>query len=304
MADVEQLLARQLGLVTRAQALAAGLTSRQLDGARRGSWVRVHPAVYRHPAFPVTFEQRLLAGVLAAGAGCLVSHRAAVALHGLERFRCDVVELTVARRSIARVDGAIVHRHPGLTPSDAAVASGLPVTTPSRTLLDLGVVAGVGLVRRCLEEWLARGLLRTHDLDDALARSSGRPGVAALRRAWLDHGGAAPDSVAEAALARLLVRHGLPRPVHHLVVTTSSGRRYELDWAYPAQRIALEVDGYRVHARSARAFADDRLRANDLLVDGWLVLQFAPSTITRQPRRVLTQVAAALARRPTSRVAR
>jgi very-short-patch-repair endonuclease len=100
--------------------------------------------------------------------------------------------------------------------------------------------------------------------------------------------------VPEADLGALLVRAGLPAPVHHHVVTLPSGRVIELDWAYPERRIGLEVDGYVVHVRSAEAFAADRDRLNQLRLVGWVVLQFAPTTIHRRPRRVVAQVAAAL----------
>jgi very-short-patch-repair endonuclease len=75
----------------------------------------------------------------------------------------------------------------------------------------------------------------------------------------------------------------------------------ELDYAYPAEKVALEVDGYGVHLRSARAFAHDRIRQNELEIEGWAVARFASSTIRQQPSLVASQVTRLLTARRLGR---
>src|SRR5690554_773848 len=65
------------------------------------------------------------------------------------------------------------------------------------------------------------------------------------------------------------------------------GIRY-VDWAYIHEgfRIALEADGFSPHMReiSRDAFADERDRQNDLVIDGWKVIRFSVDRLKNQPR--------------------
>jgi very-short-patch-repair endonuclease len=94
-------------------------------------------------------------------------------------------------------------------------------------------------------------------------------------------------------MGRLLVRRGL-QPVHHHLVAIRSGATFELDYAFPTERVAIEVDGYGIHLRSFEAFDDDRWRRNELELGGWLVLNFSGSAVRRRGDRVVEQVRAAL----------
>ncbi|MCU1360224.1 MAG: hypothetical protein JWN99_1513 [Ilumatobacteraceae bacterium] len=83
------------------------------------------------------------------------------------------------------------------------------------------------------------------------------------------------------------------------MVTTATGYTYELDWAYPDERVGMEMDGYGIHMRSVGTFHDDRLRRNELENEGWQILNFTERQLRRQTARVLQQVRTALARRET-----
>lgn len=68
----------------------------------------------------------------------------------------------------------------------------------------------------------------------------------------------------------------------------SDGPRF-LDFAYVRGefRICMEVDGYGPHWRdiSRRQFADQWMRQNHLVLDGWKVLRFAYDDVVEKPRR-------------------
>ncbi|MBX6351485.1 MAG: MarR family transcriptional regulator [Clostridia bacterium] len=70
-------------------------------------------------------------------------------------------------------------------------------------------------------------------------------------------------------------------------VRDSRGVVRYLDFAYlhGPLRLALEIDGYGPHESRAsrRAFADDRHRQNDLVIDGWVVLRFAADEVFERP---------------------
>jgi len=57
------------------------------------------------------------------------------------------------------------------------------------------------------------------------------------------------------------------------------GRRYRLDIAIPAARLAIEVDGWQWHGKHKRDFARDRERQNLLTLHGWRILRFSAGQI-------------------------
>jgi Protein of unknown function (DUF559) len=298
-ATLESTFARQRGLVTRRQARRAGLTDRQIDGRlANGTFVAMHPGVYRHAALPEDGDMRIRAALLALGPGAAASHRTAVGLIGLGSLSTGLVEVTWPRPSPRSLEGVVVHRLPDLSRPWVRSIDGIRVTRPARTLLDLGTVVHPWLVQRCMEEWLARRTVSIDQLQAAIAAHAGhgRRGVPVVRR--LLEGRVLRDIVAdsrfEGRLAEVLLAGGLPRPVHHHLV--HAGRVVaELDWAYVDEQVALEFDGYGVHLRSLEAFEHDRDRQNELEILGWHVLRFSGRTVQARPRRIVDQVARMLA---------
>ena len=84
MKTIEILLRRQAGVVSRAQAMRAGLTAVHIDRlVARRRWVPLLPRVYRASEYRHTDEVRLRAAVLWAGDGAMPGGRAALWWHGL-----------------------------------------------------------------------------------------------------------------------------------------------------------------------------------------------------------------------------
>ena len=86
--SVAATFARQRGLISRQQAMAAG-ASRQVIQRRldTGRWVRVGGGVYRLAGVPVTWEQRALAACLVGDDRLGPGHQAAAVLLGVSGFR-------------------------------------------------------------------------------------------------------------------------------------------------------------------------------------------------------------------------
>jgi predicted transcriptional regulator of viral defense system len=137
----------QLGLLTRHQAIEAGLSSASIARlVRSGVWERVQPRVYRVAGAPDTWEQRILAAVLSAGPTAVASHLSAGVLWGLRQMTPDWVEITVTgyERQLRRVR---VHRVGSLPEEDLSVVRGIPVTTVARLLVDLSAFWSPGSCR-------------------------------------------------------------------------------------------------------------------------------------------------------------
>jgi very-short-patch-repair endonuclease len=70
---------------------------------------------------------------------------------------------------------------------------------------------------------------------------------------------------------------------------------YLPDVAFPAARLAIEVDGWAWHRDGERSRAGRR-RRNALVAAGWTVPRFTWYDLTERPAEVLTEVVAALRR--------
>lgn len=59
------------------------------------------------------------------------------------------------------------------------------------------------------------------------------------------------------------------------------GRKYRLDIALPAKRLAIEVDGWEWHGKHKGDFIRDRERQNLLTLHGWRILRFTAGQIRK-----------------------
>jgi hypothetical protein len=287
-AQLDPLLAAQLGLVTRLQAWNAGVSGRQVDALlARNLLIPVYRGVFRDPAVVSSDDQIALAAVLACVPNAVVSHRLAVAQWGMRNFQCALKEVTSP--GLRRVPGIVSHR--SIRPPDQTVLRGVPITTPARTILDVSTVVGARLVGRWIATWTSTGVLSLDDLQAQMESVKGHAGPPTVREA-LSGLTIVPgaDSPAEALLGLVLTESGLPPLTLHHVVTLASGLVFELDWSYPEWRIALEMDGYGVHLRSLDAFEHDRFRRNELEIEGWTIMNFTKRQVERQPKSVVGQV--------------
>jgi hypothetical protein len=295
---------RQHGLITLTQLRELGVSR----GAVRtritsGQWRPVEWNVLQMEDGPSTWEQQLLASVLAAGDRAVASHRAAARLWGLTGPPSSAAppEISVPRASGYRRRGLVtVHRLSDLDLVEPAECGGIPVTPVARTLLDLGAVvnrrqvaqAVVGAVRQGSVGW---GQL----LDTVIAHARrGRDGVAPLRAVLADH----LDDLAALPLGieRLVLLHlrnaQLPAMEldHPLVV---DGLVHRLGLAIPDDRVALLPldDGV---GRPLVAHTPAEVAAEAAARAGWTVIAFNRRDILRRPAEVVHRVRCALSGPP------
>ena len=121
------------------------------------------------------------------------------------------------------------------------------------------------------------GLLTAAELQDAAERSRGRRGVASLLAALADPATAPTQSELELRMLRLIRDAGLPMP---LVGATIAGHR--ADFAWPEQRLIVEIDGWAAHGNRA-AFERDRARDVAHALAGWRVVRFTARRIDGRP---------------------
>jgi AbiEi antitoxin C-terminal domain len=173
----------RFGLVTLDDVRAAGHSRSWWHRAHRaGLLVAVHPGVSRLARARPSPQQALRAAAVAAGG--VASHLSAAWLWGAPVTPVDPIDVTVSdRRRSSRVAGVRVHRPTDRLDLVAVERRGVPVTSPLRTLLDVGAVASREVVAIVLATFVADDLVTDDALRDGLDRHArrGRSGVGALR---------------------------------------------------------------------------------------------------------------------------
>ncbi len=298
---VIEIASRQAGIITRRQAMAAGMTDRMIfRRVQRRRWRRVAAGVY---ALYPTPPDRIPLAIAVAKLTATVSHEAAGDIHGFARIPPGRCVVTVPHRLTNRCDDVIVHESTDLAPEHVMSVDDLPVTTPERTLVDLAAVLRPRHLRVVVESALVQ---RTVELDGLWACFSGiarrgKPGVAAMRGVLTELSGdpVVVESELERRLLELLRNSGLPEPVaqHGLPWrSTSTGR---VDFAYPKARLIIECDGRRWHT-SVESFEFDRRRDNLAQLAGWRVLRFTWADVIQRAPYVIQAVRSALPARPAA----
>src|SRR3954453_9023543 len=149
--------AGQHGLLTRADALKAGLSddqlARQLAG---GELVAVHQNVYRPAGAPVTRRQQLLAACMACDNAGYAARRSAAELWTVAGIVAPRPEIVVVGTRLPRLDGVDTHRTDRLEEVDVTEVDGIPITGIARTLLDLGAVLRPNRVESAIEDAVLR----------------------------------------------------------------------------------------------------------------------------------------------------
>lgn len=285
----------QGGVVAHSQVLATGLTPKQLKRCLSNrEIVRVHEGVYRVAGAPKTEMQDLWAAALAGGPRAAVSRRSAARMWSLRNvWPGTLPEITVPTDWPLDLSEVVVHRSDNLAKPDVVKRTdGLRITSPARTLLDIGSTVGAMAAESACIDALHRGLVTYRKLVDVYARvgGKGRPGSAAMRQflGGSPEGVAAIESELEVRLWQLIRECGLPRPVPQFWVTVEESR-FRLDFAYPDHKIAIELDGKADHA-GPLAMKRDRRRSALLRKDGWTLRRYGWGEVVGRPQDVAAQL--------------
>src|SRR5688500_2943897 len=127
--------AKQLGLLTRAQLTAIGLSRGQIARlVANGRLVEIAGGVYHVGGAPTSRLVDLAAACLSTGGGA--SHRSAGHLQGLLDLAPSRCEVTVGSTKGTR-QGPVVHRSMDLVARDIIRVDGIRTTNATRTLIDL-----------------------------------------------------------------------------------------------------------------------------------------------------------------------
>ena len=260
--------AGQSGLLTRAQALAGGLSAKALEWRlASGRWSVVHPGVYQTMPGRDGWETRAVAAMLHAGPGAALCHDSAGHAWGLVRHEPDPIRVVIpAGRRVRDVPGVVITRsrrvpervHPTAWPHR---------TTPEHTVLDLGADHGPDRAIRVAAKAIGLELTTPERLREALGRRARQPDRSLLLEVLADVADGC-ESPAERRYVREVERaHGLPQGRHQ----TRMGRAGRRDVEYPCG-VVVEVDGRLGHSSWTDVQRDGR-RDRRTVASGRLTLR-------------------------------
>jgi predicted transcriptional regulator of viral defense system len=291
-ACVARIAGRQHGVISTRQLHEAGATPGAIaHRVRAGRLHRLHHGVYAVGHRALSAEGIWMAAALAGGEDAAVSHDSAAALHGLLPSRRGAPHIVVPGRPRPR-PGLVVHGARTLGGS-VTTRRGIACTTVARTLVDVGGEGNPEATRRAWGAAASRNLLRPAELERELRH--GRPGAAIVRRLLVALQATVRQRTREELERRalaLIASSDLPPPASNRVLHLG-GETYELDLAWPACRLVVELDGWSTHGDPV-SFERDRRRDVDLQLAGWRVARLTWDDVIGRPKATLRRIRALL----------
>lgn len=291
---IDALLRDQCDLITRTQALAAGMTNDALRHKLRadGPWRVALPGVYLSHNGLLTVGQREVAAVLYVGRGCVITGLAALARQGVRVPLSEIVDVLIPHRAKRQSVGFVrVHRTISM-PDKPVLIGGLRWAPVARAVTD----AARGQidpreVRAFVAYAVQQNKCSVRQLAAELRRGS-RQGSDALRVALAEVADGV-RSVAEGDLRKLIKIGGLPEPMYNPFLYAGSEFVARPDAWWPDAGVACEVDSREWHL-SPDGWERTLARHTRMSSHGIIALHVSPRRIRAESAAVVAELRSVL----------
>lgn len=267
-------------MISRAQLLSFGVSAKAIrHRIERGRLVVVHPGVYQVGQRPLGRDGRLVAAILAAGDGAILSHESAAAVWRIRKGGTDPIHISVPDDRRIRLEGIRPHRRNPMPP--ATTLGPLPLSQPLFTLIDLAASLPPDPLEAAINEADKSGLIDWESAAAAIedAELPRYPGLGKLRRVF--HRFTRTDSNLERRFLALVRKARLPLPA-----TQEHRGRGRIDFHWPDLNLVVETDGLTYH-RTPIQQLEDRRRDQEHAAAGRTQLRFANLQIRAAPDEVV-----------------
>jgi hypothetical protein len=244
------------------EAIVGGrLTRSQL----RWNYTAVYPGVYLRNGAERTIHVNAVAAWLWTGRSGVIAGRAAAALHGARWVDASTPIEIIAEHTRKR--GGVIVREERIGADEITYVGELPVTTVTRTALDLARHLPRDAAVAHLDALAAAtGVLPI----DALALAARYPGARGIRRArialaLMDGGAQSPK---ETWVRLVLIDGGLPRPRTQIRVSDDVNEAF-IDMGYDEPMVGFDYEGAH-HSKDRGQYVYDIGRAEFVERQGWL----------------------------------
>ncbi|QVI27597.1 hypothetical protein MN2019_26075 [Mycolicibacterium neoaurum] len=253
------------GVFIGSEALGAGLVTRH---QLRTRYRRILPNIYGPPEPSV--RDRARAAFLWSGRKGVIAGVAASALHHA-KWVDDNVPIELLWRNTHPPSGLIV-RNESFSADEVTTIAGIAVTTPARTIFDLGRHLPRNEAVARIDALLTVGRIPIDEVAPLLER---HPRATAIRRlttalALVDAGAESPQ---ETRLRLALTDAGMPPDRTQIPVVDGQGRivaRVDMGWEH--LRVAVQYDG-RHHQTDRATYVRDQKVNRALEARGWVVIR-------------------------------
>jgi len=201
-----------------------------------------------------------------------------------------MIEISVPLNRTPRRKGIKVHRRKIL---DATKHKGIPVTSPTQTLLDLALQLDGETFERAVNEAANKDLIDPEELRVALDNMPPQAGIRPLRTLLDRDTYVCTDTELEQRMLPIARRAGLPKPEAQAHV---NGRR--VDFYFRELGIVVEANSLRFH-RTPSQQANDARRTQAHIKAGLLPIPFTHYQITHEPKYVEDTLRDAVDSRPS-----
>jgi hypothetical protein len=261
---------------------------------RTGALVRVQRGVFALPG-PVSECDAARAAVSTIG-NSAISHRSALLIHQLPLVgrHPQRPEITVPPRTTGRTPAAHLHRA-RLWPQDVVTVDGAPVTSVSRTVIDVGRSAPIATAVAALDAALNRRLTSEDEIADVLARCWNWPRIRQAQRAVRLSDGRA-ESALESVSRLVLGWLRLPAPEPQPLILDRHVRPIgRLDFYWDEFGVAGEADGRSKYV-AGDVLVAEKERQELLEDEGLVVVRWGWEQPTRRPHLLRARIEAAFER--------
>lgn len=307
--ELKGVAARQGGVFSRGQAIAAGYSPEQMrERLADRRWERIRHGQYAEavdlshlPSWEreTSRHRRAVHAVMNSfrPGSVAVCHQSALVLHDLDPWGVDLGEVQVNRldERKGRVRAGVREHGGKLSPLDLTEANGLLLTTVPRAVVELACRCAFEPAVVAVDAALRRNLIGDVEIARLLEVTEFWPG-GPMARAALAFGTRLSESAGESRLRVLMHDQGLPKPVPQYVFEDVAGFVARVDFYFPAQRTVVEFDGLVKYAEgSAEVLVREKIREDRLRALGLEVVRITWSDLAR-PESVAARLREAFAR--------
>jgi hypothetical protein len=262
-----------------------------LNQLRQERWSIRFPDVYLVVGSPWSYEQDLVATLLACGQASMITGQSGLWVWEVGPKKLDFVEVTVPRHQAIKLPGVVVRRSLDVHRATPSLVRGIRVTNPLRSLVDAGASLPQDVLDSRARQAVSKKLVTWPGLAAEVERLSqrGRRGVGVMR-AVLDSYNVTnrfTPSELEIRTRRLINRLNLPQPSCEVVWGKEGEWRLDFYWA--DLHLCIEVDGWSVHASEAARRRDHR-KQNRVTIDGNMVLRYDWFDIVKDYKRTAREL--------------
>jgi hypothetical protein len=292
---LDELLGKQLSVVSRGQLLALGLTDKVTQYRVRagGPWQVLLPGVYLGSSGTPSLPQKEMAALLYAGPGTLITGPIALMHHSIRSGADpDVIDVLVPAGRQRRSTGFARLQRTARMPSRTASIGPVRLALAPRAVADTArQLTSLRDVRAVVAEAIQLGRCTVSELAHEL--SSGPIRGSAMFRSVLAEVAEGIRSTAEGDLRDLIRTARLPMPLFNPSLFKGDTFLGKPDAWWPDAGVAAEVDSREWHLSPAH-WNRTRRRHSLMGAAGIIPLHLSPNDIRTDPAAVVKQIRDAL----------